>query len=75
MIKHLTEIMILVENGAEAPESHANEVTFVLEHRSMASFDFCSSSNTFVLYLLIAQQDATYLVYYISVGSSTCFGC
>ena len=30
-------------------ESHANEVMFVLEHRSMASFDFCSSSNTFVL--------------------------
>jgi len=25
--------------------------------------------------LLIVQQDATYSVYYISVGSSTCFGC
>jgi len=23
----------------------------------------------------IVQQDATYSVYYISVGSSTCFGC
>jgi hypothetical protein len=26
-------------------------------------------------YLIIAQQDATDSVYYISVGSSTCFGC
>ena len=25
--------------------------------------------------LIIVQQDATYSVYYISVGSSTCFGC
>ena len=25
--------------------------------------------------LITAQQDATYSVYYISVGSSTCFGC
>ena len=25
--------------------------------------------------LIIFQQDATYSVYYISVGSSTCFGC
>ena len=24
---------------------------------------------------LTVQQDATYSVYYISVGSSTCFGC
>ena len=25
--------------------------------------------------LIIVQQDATYSVYYISVGSPTCFGC
>jgi len=25
--------------------------------------------------LIIVQQDATYSVYYISVGSSTCFSC
>jgi len=25
--------------------------------------------------LIIDQQDVTYSVYYISVGSSTCFGC
>ena len=25
--------------------------------------------------LIIVQQDATYSVYYISVGSSKCFGC
>jgi len=25
--------------------------------------------------LITAQQDATYSVYYISFGSSTCFGC
>jgi hypothetical protein len=25
--------------------------------------------------LIIFQQDATYSVYYISVGISTCFGC
>ena len=25
--------------------------------------------------LLTVQQDATHSVYYISVGSSTCFGC
>jgi len=25
--------------------------------------------------LIIIQQDATYSVYYVSVGSSTCFGC
>ena len=29
----------------------------------------------FRLNLIIVQQDATYLVYYISVGSSTCFRC
>jgi len=27
------------------------------------------------LNLITVQQDATYSVYYISVGSSTCFGC
>ena len=27
------------------------------------------------LNLINIQQDATYSVYYISVGSSTCFGC
>jgi len=27
------------------------------------------------LNLIIVQHDATYSVYYISVGSSTCFGC
>ena len=27
------------------------------------------------LNLIIVHQDATYSVYYISVGSSTCFGC
>ena len=27
------------------------------------------------LYFRTVQQDATYSVYYISVGSSTCFGC
>jgi len=25
--------------------------------------------------LITSQQDMTYSVYYISVGSSTCFGC
>jgi len=25
--------------------------------------------------VITVQQDATYSVYYISVGSSTCFGC
>ena len=25
--------------------------------------------------LITVQQDATYSIYYISVGSSTCFGC
>ena len=25
--------------------------------------------------VITVQQDATYTVYYISVGSSTCFGC
>ena len=28
-----------------------------------------------VLKLITVQQDANYSVYYISVGSSTCFGC
>ena len=27
------------------------------------------------IFLIIVQQHATYSVYYISVGSSTCFGC
>ena len=26
-------------------------------------------------FLITVQQDATYSVHYISVGSSTCFGC
>ena len=29
----------------------------------------------YVYNLITVQQDATYSVYYISVGSSTCFGC
>ena len=36
----------------------------------------CTDIITMVEYnLIIVQQDATYSVYYISVGSSTCFGC
>ena len=40
------------------PGSHANEFTFVLEHRSMASFDFCSSSNTFVSCTVVTRTHA-----------------
>jgi len=47
---------------------------------------FCGFSNGKVVFyihgsvhhesnLITVQQDATYSVYYISVGSSTCFGC
>ena len=37
----------------------------------------CVGQNAFELKfnLVTVQQDATYSVYYISVGSSTCFGC
>ena len=31
--------------------------------------------HTVGLNLIAVQQDATYSVYYISVGSSACFGC
>ena len=36
--------------------------------------DSCTVT-TKMLNLIIVQQDASYSVYYISVGSSTCFGC
>ena len=32
-------------------------------------------NNILYVYLIIVQQDATYSVYYFSVGSSTSFGC
>ena len=31
--------------------------------------------NRFLFNLITVQQDATYSAYYISVGSSICFGC
>ena len=38
--------------------------------------DLCTTAVKFVLLNLITvQQDVTYSVYYISVGSSTRFGC
>jgi len=42
--------------------------------------DFLQRNDTYFLNksrtnLTTVQQDATYSVYYISVGSSTCFGC
>ena len=46
---------------------HQNDIAlaFLYIHRSVHR-----ESN-----LITVQQDATYSVYYISVGSSTCFGC
>jgi len=35
----------------------------------------CSWEGNIVMDLITVQQDETYSVYYISVGSSTCFGC
>jgi len=32
-------------------------------------------NNLLAFNVIIVQQDATYSVYHISVGSSTCFGC
>jgi len=32
-------------------------------------------TSEYISNLIIVQQDATYSVYYITVGSSTCFGC
>ena len=36
---------------------------------------YCRKNSDFVINSITVQQDATYSVYYISVGSSTCFGC
>ena len=36
---------------------------------------FLSHKQQFDSNLITVQQDETYSVYYISVGSSTCFGC
>ena len=41
----------------------------------MLGYLFIYAWNITYLILTIFQQDATYSVYYISVGSSTCFGC
>ena len=35
----------------------------------------CATKIWTVMNLIIVQQDATYSVHYISVGSSTCVGC
>ena len=37
--------------------------------------DFGDKEKRIFFNLITVQQDATYSVYYISVGSSTCFGC
>ena len=54
-----------------APCSHFNPLTEtpVLFYRNYIQH------NSLISILINAQQDATYSVYYISVGSSTCFGC
>ena len=42
---------------------------YSLEERKVEEYD-----NMFCV-LITVQQDATYSVYYIFLGSSTCFGC
>ena len=46
-------------------------------HNSSIYLGTCKKHETILAKpnLIIVQQDATYSVYYISVGSSTCFGC
>jgi len=42
---------------------------------TIVTFFYVPGSMHRELNLTIFQQDATYSVYYITVGSSTCFGC
>jgi len=51
-------------NTSQEDEDYAKEI--------MHALCFCEMS---CQNLITVQQDATYSVYYISVGSSTCFGC
>ena len=45
------------------------------ELRNDKSFFYIHGSVPRESNLITVQQDATYSVYYISVGNSTCFGC
>jgi len=58
----------------------------MVQHKELLSNIYCENVPSYTLYpkdlimncdlnLIIVQQDATYSVYYISVGSSTRFGC
>ena len=58
----MTKLTVALRNSANAPK---NKDGYFYIHGSVRR-----ESN-----LITAQQDATYSVYYISVGSSTCFGC
>ena len=52
-------------------------VTIVVTGRHITHriYGVWNKQSTLPSFLINVQQDATYSVYYISVGSSTCFGC
>ena len=52
----------------------AMSVTFMTGYKIIERF-YTHGSVHHESNLIAVQQDATYSVYYISVGSSTCFGC
>ena len=54
---------------------HLDERTERHDEANSCFSQFCELSQKLIQNLITVQQDATYSVYYISVGSSTCFGC
>jgi len=54
------------QHGAAAAAKRGTLISRVPE----TNYEIYTLSN-----LITVQQDATYSVYYISVGNSTCFGC
>ena len=70
--------------GHEVNHSHSSNAEVKNEWSHTSSPHLCLrgvngdnslQTKTLLLILITVQQDATFSVYYISVGSSTCFGC
>jgi len=54
---------------------HKNVILITATRRKHSIFNIYGSMPRESNLIIVFQQDATYSVYYISVGSSTCFGC
>ena len=72
MSEHIYDSCHVYTVHSEVENTSVNDV----HRRKTKDFEFCRHGSVHrESNLITVQQDATYAVYYISVGSSTCFGC